>query len=164
MRPATQEEEAAVRASLEAVERGLYERFLSGKRLCILAGGEVVLADPALLRLPAALLEGATGGLRVGQLGDGFALHLQGSVIFARETRNQTVTVIEKSARLFLYGRNILAGSILAFDPHLNPGDHCVVTNPRHEALGIGRVVGRFKGSGEAVHPVHDLGSYLRDQ
>lgn len=163
MRPATAEEEAIVRESLEAVDRGLYQRFLSGKRLCMV-GKNVVLADPGLLDLPAELLEGASGGLLVGALDDGFALHLQGSVIFARETRNQTVTVIEKSARLFLYGRNILAGSILAFDPRLNPGDHCVVTNPRHEALGIGLVVGRFKGSGEAVHPVHDLGSYLRDQ
>lgn len=221
IRRATQEETAIVRGSLEAVQRGLFAGFLSGKVLGIVehdeappepstsagangSGAEtrargstadagaagstadagarpsadaaasgspargrpraVVLVDGGVLAMPEALRQGATGGLQVGVLADGFALDLQGAVVMARETRRQAIRVNEKATRLFLYGRDILGTSILEFDPSLQRGDHCIVTNPRREALGIGRVVGNFKAPRSAVEAVHDLGSYLRDE
>ncbi len=166
IRRASQEEEAMVRESLEAIEKTLYRRFLGDRRLGIVDGKrtEVVLIDATVFSLPAELREGAMGGLRVGIIDDGFAFDLQGAIIYARETRRQTVTVTEKAARLFLYSRDILSESVIGFDKSLKYGEHCIVTNPRHEALGIGRVVGRFKGSGRAVEAAHDLGSYLRDE
>ncbi len=167
MRRATQEEEAVVRQHLEAVEKTLFRRFMGDRRLACVDREDhidLVLVDKAIFDLPAEILDGAEGGLKIGTLDEGFMFDLQGAVIFARETRAQTVTVHEKVAHLFLYGRDVLSQSVLAFDKTLHAGDHCIVTNPRHEALGIGLVVGRFKGSGRAVEPVHDLGSYLRDQ
>ncbi len=168
MRRATQEEEAAVRNNLEGVEKTLFRRFMGDRRLAAVDREnhvDIVLVDKAFFDLPAEVREGSEGGLLIGSIDDGFAMDLQGAIIFARETRAQTVTVHEKVAHLFLYGRDVLSQSILAFDKTLNSGDHCIVTNPRHEALGIGLVVGRFKGSGgRAVEPVRDLGSYLRDQ
>ncbi len=167
MRRATQEEEAALRENLEAVEKTLFRRFMGDRRLAAIDRSdhvELALVDKAFFDLPAEIREGAEGGLKIGTLDEGFAFDLQGAAIFARETRRQTVTVHEKVAHLFLYSRDVLSQSILAFDKTLKPGDHCIVLNPRHEALGIGIVVGRFKGSGRAVEPVHDLGSYLRDQ
>ncbi len=168
MRRATQEEEGVVREMLEAIEKTLFRRFMGDRRLVCVDredSVDVVLVDKAFFTLPEEVREGSEGGLRIGTLQEeGFAFDLQGAVIFARETRRQTITVHEKVAHLFLYGRDVLSQSILAFDKSLKAGDHCIVLNPRHEALGIGLVVGRFKGSGRAVEPVHDLGSYLRDQ
>ncbi len=167
MRRLTPEERSIIEDSLNAMDRGLFKKFLSGKVLAAIDGATttIVLVDEAVLGLGPDFTDGGTGGLPVGTMDeDGFALDLQGAAILARETRKQTITVTEKSARLFIYGRDVLAESILNFDPRLNEGDHCVVLNPRHEALGIGMVVGRFKGRGRAVVPLHDLGSYLRDQ
>lgn len=158
-----------VRESMESIEKTLYRRFLGDRRLAIVEDGpgprKVVLASAELLRLPHDLLEDGYGGLPIGQMdANGFALDLQGAVVYSRETRKQTVTVTEKAARLFLYSRDILAESVLGFDASLKYGEHCIVTNPRHEALGIGKVVGRFKGGGRSVEAIHDLGSYLRDE
>jgi ribosome biogenesis protein Nip4 len=79
-------------------------------------------------------------------------------------TRRQTVRVSEQATRVFLYGKPILGDSVKSFDPRLNPGDVCIVSNPRWEAIGLGEVMGRFKGDRPAVRAVHDLGTYLRDQ
>ncbi len=167
MRRLSPEEHSIIEDSLNAIDRGLFKKFLSGKALGAIDGATtaIVLVDEAVLALGPDLTDGASGGLPVGTMDeDGFALDLQGAAILARETRRQTITVTEKSARLFIYGRDVLAESILNFDPRLNENDHCIVLNPRHEALGIGLVVGRFKGRGRAVAALHDLGSYLRDQ
>ena len=92
------------------------------------------------------------------------AFDLQGAVRWAAQTDKQTVRVSEKATRLWLYGRNILGISVERYSHGLGRGDGCIVVNPRGEALGIGQVVGGFKGKGEAVEAVHDLGQYLRDQ
>lgn len=168
MRRAMGEEEAIVRDSLNAVDRDLYERFCSGKSLAVVDDDEgpiMVLVDEEVFGLPEELLYDAYGGLPIGRLTeDGFAFELQGAVIFARETRKQTVTVQELASHHFLYGKDVFGENILGFDPTLKTGEHCIVTNPRHEAIGIGLVVGRFKGNRPAVQSIHDLGSYLRDQ
>ena len=169
MRPATPEEAEAVAAAFEAIERGLWAKAAGSQGLAVAERDGIpfaVLAPRELLGLDVRLLEGSeAGGLPIGTLEEGtFHLDLQGAVLAARHSRAQTVRVSEHAAQLFLYGRNVLGDSVLFHDPHLQRGDACIVTNPRAEAIGIGVVVGSFKGRREAVKPVHDLGAYLRDQ
>ncbi len=168
MRQPTYDEETEVLGFFEAAGKGLGKKVVGDRDLAILDredGRVVTLIDPTVWDLPEEVWGDAEGGLRIGTLEeDGFSLDLQGALRFAEHSRKQRVRVAEKASRLFLYGRNILGGSIESFSPGLKNGDAVIVTNPRGEALGIGVVVGTFKGRNEAVHPVHDLGQYLRDQ
>jgi len=171
MRRATDAEAAAVRAALDGLERGLADILLEHAGLgCVEREGTrwATLVSPDVMDLAAGLLAGAeAGGLPLGTLDDeGFHIDLQGAVEAARAgaVHRQAVRVNEKASRLFVYHRDVLGGSILEYDPRLQPGDFCLVLNPRREAIGIGEVVGRFKGTGRAVRPVHDLGAYLREQ
>lgn len=167
IRRPTHEEEAAVRGFFQAMTRGLSSAVIGDLRLAIEAAPDqdmVVLCSQEVLDLPDDLREGQAG-LPIGQLEEGaFRLGLQGAVEVAKHTELQAVRVKEKSARLFLYGRDVLGDSVLRHDRDLDVGDHCIVLDPRGSALGIGVVVGRFKGMHSAVRPVHDLGTYLRDQ
>jgi len=169
LRPATDDEAEAVRAFFDGMDRGLADKVVGPYDLGVAERDGipfVVLVAHDLLGLPGDLLEGAeAGGLPIGTLEDGaFHLDLQGAVLAARHTEAQAVRVTEHAARLFLYGRNVLASSIERHDPSLERGDACIVTNPRGEALGLGVVVGSLRGEREAVKPVADLGTYLRDQ
>ena len=168
MRPATVEEEQLVLGFFEGLETGLSARLLGRHVLAVTERDGIpfaCMATPELLALPTALLDGAdSGGLVLGTLEDGFHLDIQGAVLAARHTKSQTLRVSEHAARLFLYGRNILGDSIDWADRSLERGDACIVCNTRGEALGLGTVVGNLKGPREAVRPIHDLGTYLRDQ
>ena len=168
MRAATAEEEQAALGFFEGLETGLSARVAGRHQLGVVERDGVplaVLATPELLGLPAELLAGAaTGGLAIGTLEDGFHLDLQGAVLCAAHSKSQTLRLTEHAARLFLYGRNVLGDSIVWADRSLQKGDACIVCNARGEAMGLGLVVGNLKGPREAVKPIHDLGTYLRDQ
>jgi NOL1/NOP2/fmu family ribosome biogenesis protein len=169
MRPATREEADAVVAFFEGVHSGITDKVFAGMEPAIVERDGallVCLASPESFQLPPELLDGAVAaGLPIGVLEDGvFRLDLQGALLMANFTSNQCVKVNEHAARLFLYSRDVLGDSVLSADPSVKPGDACIVTNVRGEGLGIGEVVGNFKGSKSAVRSVHDLGSYLRDQ
>lgn len=168
MREPTYDEETEILGVFEAAEKGLSRRILGERSLAIhdVEDGRIVsVVAKDVWDLPEELWMDSPGGLRIGTLEeDGFALDLQGAALWAEHSIAQVVRVAEKAARLWLYGRNILGGSIEKADRRLRPGDACIIVNPRGEALGIGEVVGALKGKGEAVHPVHDLGQYLRDQ
>ncbi len=169
MRQANLEEETAVLGFLEAMEKGLSMKVLSGGALGVVERDGIqfaVLTSQALLSLPQDLLAGAeAAGLPLGVLeGDGFHLDLQGAALVAVHTKAQTCRVTEQAAKLFLYGRNVLGDSVVWHEPGLKRGDACIVCNGRGESLGLGVVVGPFKGMREAVKPVQDLGTYLRDQ
>lgn len=169
VRYADPEEVDAVVGFLEGVARRLAQRVIGDRAIGVLDERDpprVVLLSPGLDRLPTDLVaDSHAGGLPIGTLEDGvFRLDLQGAVLLARHTEVQGVRVREKAARLFLYGRDILGDSVLRADRRLQNGDACVVLNPRGEALGIGEVVGGFKGLRPAVRPLHDLGVYLREQ
>lgn len=169
MRQATFDEEEAVLGFFDAMEDGLANKIMGEQALALVERDGidfVVIASPMLLSLPQALRDGCdAAGLSIGTLEDGeFHLDLQGAVLCAQFTHAQTVRVTEHAARLFLYGRNVLGDSVTHSDPKLERGDACIVTNPRNEAVGIGVVCGGMKGPREAVKPVHDLGTYLRDQ
>jgi len=168
MRAATVEEEQAVLGFFEGLETGLAPRVMGRHALGVIERDGVpfaVLATPEALALPEPLLGDAlSGGLVLGTLEDGFHLDLQGAVLAAAHTKAQTIRLTEHAARLFLYGRNVLGDSIVWADRGLQKGDACIVCNARGEALGLGLVVGTLKGTREAVKPIHDLGTYLRDQ
>jgi ribosome biogenesis protein Nip4 len=168
MRAATAEEEQAVLGFFEGVETGLSARVLGRHAVAVVERDGIpfaVAATPEALALPPALRSGAeSAGLVLGTLEDGFHLDLQGAVLMARHTKSQTVRLTEHASRLVLYGRNILGDSILWADRSLEKGDTCIVCNARGEALALGRVTGALKGPREAIEPIHDLGTYLRDQ
>lgn len=169
MKEATRQEEDSVLAFFDGLDGGLADRVAGRHRIVTVERDGISfanLATPEILRLPAEVLADCEGaGLPLGVLeGDNFHLDLQGAVLAARHTKNQTLRVTEHAARLFLYGRNVLAESIDWADPNLGKGDACIVCNPRGEAMGLGMISGALKGRGEAVRPVQDLGAYLRDQ
>lgn len=169
VRPASRDEETEVLAFYEGLDGGLADRVTGRHRIAAVERDGITFANlvtPEALALPAEVLAGAVAaGLPLGVLEDDrFHLDLQGAVLAARHTKHQTVRVTEHAARLFLYGRNVLAESIDWADPGLAKGDACIVCNPRGEAMGIGMVSGSLKGRGEAIRPVHDLGAYLREQ
>ncbi len=164
MREPTYDEETAILGFFEAASKGM-ARKITG-RLTLAVHDEVVYLVPkSAWGLPPEILEEASPTYRIGSLEpEGFALDLQGAVLWARASKAQIVRVTEKAARIFLYGKNILGTSVENYARGLDRGDACIVVNPRGEALGIGEVVGSFKGKREAVTPIHDLGEYLRDQ
>lgn len=170
MRPATAEEEQAVLGFFEGVETGLSVRVLGRLAAAVSERDGIpfaVAVTPELLALPPELQSGPgteSAGLVLGTLEDGFHLDLQGAVLMARHTKSQTVRLTEHATRLVLYGRNVLGDSIVWADRSLDRGDACIVCNARGEALALGRVVGPLKGPREAIEPIHDLGTYLRDQ
>lgn len=169
MRRPTLEEEDAIVGFFDAMERGLAAKVVGPNDLAVVerdGNRFVCLVGSSLHGLPEAVSAGAdAAGLPIGTLEDGaFHLDLQGAVLLARKTERQSVRVTEHAARLFLYGRNVLGDSVERHDPRLERGDACIVVNPRGEAMGLGVVVGPFRGGREAVKPVVDLGTYLRDQ
>lgn len=168
MRAASADEEQAIRGFFEGLETGLSARMLGSHVLAVVERDGIPFAcmvTPDLLELPGAVRTGEeSAGLVLGTIEDGFHLDLQGAVLAAKHTKSQTVRVNEHASRLFLYGRNVLGDSIDWADRSLERGDACIVCNTRGEALGIGTVVGNLKGAREAIRPIHDLGTYLRDQ
>lgn len=169
MRLATVAEENALLGFLNAMEEGLADRVVGDGALGVVERDGIrfmVVTSQRVAGLPDTLLADALSvGLPLGVLeGDGFQLDLQGAMRVANCTKAQTLRVTEQSAQLFLYGRNVLGDSILWHEPSLRRGDACIVCNGRGEALGLGVVVGPFKGPRQAVRPVQDLGTYLRDQ
>lgn len=169
MRQPTYDEETEVLSFFEAAEKGLARRVLGDRALAVhdAEDGRIVSLVPRDLWDRPEELWGlaAGGGLPIGVLDDdGFGLDLQGAVVWARETRKQTVRCSEQATRMFLYGKDVLGDSIEEHDRDLGLDDACVVTNVRGEGIGIGQVVGRFKGPSSAVRSLHDLGAYLRDQ
>ncbi len=181
--PANAEQLRALERALNGVEKGLAGRIIAQCDVVAYetpdrsvpddsegeeAGPEYTLAlvSPEAAELPPGILADAVAaGLPLGAVdAEGFGVDLQGAVLWADATKAGTVRVTERAARLFLYGRHILGRSVLWYDGQLRVGDTCVVCDPRGDALGLGTVVGRFKGDREAVRSAHDLGAYLRDQ
>lgn len=167
MRWATDEEAKLIVRFFDGFEDALGSILVGDCELAVEdEDGSVSLCSPDLRVLPDEFLEDTVHmGLRIGFLEyEGFTLDLQGAVLLGSLTRKQCIKVTDKASHLFQYGRAIFGDSIKGYDPRLNPGDACVVCNQRWEPIGLGRVLGRFKGQRPAVEPIHDLGTYLRDQ
>ncbi len=169
IRAATDEETLDITGFFEGIEHGSSQTLFAEHDFWIVdRDGErtVTAASMDLAELPIEVLAGSDHiGLRIGTLeDDGFRMDLQAAVLLSEVSRRQTVRVNEHAARLFLYGKQILGSSVLSHAQGVRYGDACIVVNPRWEALGIGEVIGPFRGKGPAVDPIYDLGTYLRDQ
>ncbi len=126
----------------------------------------VTVASLDLTTLPPEVLDQLDHiGLRIGTFEDGdFHLDLQGATLLAGVTRDLSLRVNEQAARMWLYGKDILGDSVLQWPKGVRVGDACIVVNARWEAIGIGESLGRSRGQRAVVRPIHDLGTYLRDQ
>jgi len=171
VRIATDSESRTVFGFFEEVAPGSTKELFDDSDVWIVDqddGGRVAaIATMDLASLPNDVI--ATGdhvGLRIGSLeGNDFHLDLQGAVLLASVSRELSVRVNEQAARMWSYGKDILGDSVLWWPKSLRPGDACIVVNARWEAIGIGRIIGRGKGQTRpVVSPVHDIGTYLRDQ
>lgn len=170
VRPATDAESNIVFGFFEEFASGSSQELFDEQDLWIVEndkGGRVVtVASMDLPDLPASVIAQSDHiGMRIGNLeGLDFHLDIQGASLLATVSRSKSVRVNEQAARMFLYGHDILGGSVLMWPRGLDRGDACIVVNARWEALGIGEAIYRTKGERPAVTPIHDLGTYLRDQ
>lgn len=170
IRLATASETHTILGAFESIEEGLSHELWADVEFLLKEEEHyqvVLAASPDLADLPAELIVDADhAGLRIGTLHkDGnFALDLQGAIDIPQFTRSQCIKVNDLAAKSFLYGKHVLGQSIHNFDPRLNPGATCIVVNARWETLGLGTVVGRFKGPNPAIEPIIDLGIYLREE
>ncbi len=105
-------------------------------------------------------------GLFLGELTKGdFKLSLEGAYVVAKKCKKKWIIVSDKGEILFLYGRDIMRGSIIKWDPSIRKGDRVVIMNRRGEALGVGRVVKglkKAKNTDIVVKNLIDRGWYLR--
>jgi ribosome biogenesis protein Nip4 len=102
-------------------------------------------------------------GLFVGELeGDRVHLSLEGAHEVARRSRVARVVVGEKSAQLFLYGRDVFGEGIVTADRAARVGTVAIVVNRDGEALGLAKVLQNLPGRGRSLEPLADRGWYLR--
>ncbi len=123
--------------------------------------GIVYLAAADIEDLPEVLQDGIPG-MPVAHHNEGPELLLAGAARVANMTDARTVKVNEKAAELFCYGKRVLGDSVQSA-PRLGIGERCIISHAG-DVLGLGVVVGKFKGNYPAVVPLHDIGEYLRDQ
>lgn len=162
MRPLEAHETQVVQRALDTWGAGVADAVVGRSELWV--DDDLVVRLVASGTVPADVREGALGGLPIGALEDRFVLGLQGAVLVTPHATRGRIRAADKGAAAWLYGRPLMAPQVMSYDYGLKPGDACIVTNARHEALGIGTVVGTFKGTREVVEPVHELGAYLRDE
>jgi ribosome biogenesis protein Nip4 len=78
----------------------------------------------------------------------------------------KSVVVDQKTAWLFICGRDIFRKGILTVKGSLSKNDYTIVLNEFHDCLGFGRVVNDFtaegKGNDLTVKNVSDVGDFLR--
>jgi ribosome biogenesis protein Nip4 len=81
------------------------------------------------------------------------------------ETNANRLVVDEKSAWLFICGRDIFKKGILK-DANLKKGNYVLILNERNECLGFGKIAYNLRGYADAdkvaVKNVLDLGDFLR--
>ncbi len=109
-------------------------------------------------------------GLKVGEVGSRrFRFSLEGSFYLVRRDRKR-VFVNERGEMLFLYGRDIFAGSVVKVSEDVKENDVVFVCNTKGDILGIGRA--RFDArrmmevakDRVVVENLIDRGEYLRKE
>lgn len=105
----------------------------------------------------------STAGLLIGEVQrNAVGLTLEGAYEVGRRTTSGRVVVSEKSAQLFLYGRDILGEGIVRVQPPAPVGDDVFIVTRRGDVLGMARVLAVLPGRGRVLEPVADRGWYLR--
>lgn len=111
-------------------------------------------------------------GLAIGYLRKQFMPSMAGADLFARsDIRNKRyyVKVNENAEKLILYGRDVLAASVVEASEELIENDLVIMVNTMDEAIGIGRTryPGKLiwkKGNIVAITTIMDAGYYLREE
>ena len=79
------------------------------------------------------------------------------------EAGGNMVTVDEKTAWLFICGRDVFRRGVLRVEGSSRKGDYALIMNKRGECLGYGEILSLVDGGGRvAVKNVLDLGDFLR--
>lgn len=79
------------------------------------------------------------------------------------EAGGNMVTVDEKTAWLFICGRDVFRRGVLRVEGSPRKGDYALIMNKRGECLGYGEILSLESGGGRvAVKNVLDLGDFLR--
>lgn len=95
--------------------------------------------------------------------GDEWTPSLEAASRFGARNQTDRVIVNDQAAQLFLYGRDILGGSILHRDDGLRRGDLVWVADRDQNVLGLAHIVDAWSSRGPVLRPVIDLGWYLRE-
>ena len=109
-------------------------------------------------------------GLYLGYFkGSSFMPSAEGITCFSdRLPSRKRVVVSEKAEQLFLYGRDVLKGSIVYIERNLRRGEYVAIVNERNEVLGIGKLavdaelIDRLDAQEVVIENVFDKGWYLR--
>lgn len=115
------------------------------------------------------IIDAVHGGMKIGELTNRrLKLTLEGSFLLAGKKKR--VFVSERGEMLFLYGRDVFAGSILKADSDVKENDVVFVVNRYGDVIGIGK--SRYEGKvfmelpddKVAVENLVDRGEYLRKE
>ncbi|AIY89589.1 PUA domain-containing protein [Geoglobus acetivorans] len=108
-------------------------------------------------------------GIKIGEVGSRrFRMTLEGAFIIAKDRRRVVVT--ERGEMLFLYGRDVFAGSVVDVDDEVRANDVVLVCNRYGDVLGLGRsrydadVIGKLQQDRVVVENLVDRGEYLRKE
>jgi 60S ribosome subunit biogenesis protein NIP7 len=108
-------------------------------------------------------------GIKVGEVGKRFRFSLEGTFYLARRKRKR-VYVNSKGEMLFLYGRDVFAGSVVKVTEDVRENDIVMVCNTKGDIIGIGK--SRFDADRMrsverdrvVVENLVDRGEYLRKE
>ncbi|MBE8540450.1 PUA domain-containing protein [Geoglobus acetivorans] len=108
-------------------------------------------------------------GVKIGEVGSRrFRMTLEGAFFIAKDRRRVIVT--ERGEMLFLYGRDVFAGSVVDVDEDVRENDVVFVCNRYGDVLGLGRskydadVIGELQQERVVVENLVDRGEYLRKE
>jgi len=108
-------------------------------------------------------------GIKVGEVGKRFRFSLEGTFYLAKKKRKR-VYVNSRGEMLFLYGRDIFAGSVVKVTEDVEENDIVMICNTKGDILGIGK--SRFDADRMrsvekdrvVVENLVDRGEYLRKE
>jgi ribosome biogenesis protein Nip4 len=79
------------------------------------------------------------------------------------EGKANKIIVNDKTAWLFICGRDIFKQGILKIDGSKRKGDYTLILNQHRECLGFGKIVGSLEeGQGVVIKNISDIGDFLR--
>jgi len=135
-----------------------------GERLVVKMGNRLFLLDGEVRKLAGKSEEWLYAGIYLGRVEDG-KLHPSFPLLsmIAEKAKNR-VTVDDKTAWLFICGRDIFREGILEVKGSGAKGAYTLVFNRNGECLGFGRIAENldYLKSGLAIENLLDIGDFLR--
>jgi len=98
------------------------------------------------------------GKIKDGKFFPGFSL-----LRMIAERKANKIIVNDKTAWLFICGRDIFKQGILKIDGSKRKGDYTLILNQHRECLGFGKIVGSLEeGKSVVIKNISDIGDFLR--